>query len=385
MIGMLVWSPRRAGFTLGITQAIAYAASSYLPAILAKRMATEMGVTPAFVFGAFSAALLLVALLGRPLGRYVDRVGGRGLLITSSLIFTAGLVALALCQNALQLCVAWMVMGLGMALGLYDIAFAALVNWFGAEAKRSITGVTLIAGFASTIGWPLTTWMAEQHGWRGACLFWAAAHLLITLPLHLSLSPAGSGHRTVNAPQAASGPNGEARIMALLAVAFAAMAALSSAVSAHLPPLLAAIGVKPAMVLVAAALVGPAQVAARLGEFAILRRIHPLNSARLAVALFPIGAALLLIGGAPFAIVFAVLYGCGNGLFTISRGSVPLALFGAGSYGARLGSISIPGRIAQAGAPFVFALLMQASPALAVSVFAGLCIVGLGCLAAIRR
>jgi MFS family permease len=189
MTDRLAWGPRRAGLTLGVTQTIAYAASSYLPAILAARMAADLKVAPAFVFGVYSAALLLLAFLGQPLGHRVDRVGGRGLLAASNLLFAAGLVGLAVCRTPLQFCVAWMVMGLGMATGLYDIAFAALVDWFGPRGRRPITGVTLIAGFASTIGWPLTSWVADHHGWRGACLFWAGAHLLIALPLHLSLPP----------------------------------------------------------------------------------------------------------------------------------------------------------------------------------------------------
>jgi len=383
--GPLAWGPRRAGLTLGVTQTVAYAASSYLPAILATRMAADLRVTPAFVFGAYSAALLLLAFLGQPLGRRVDRVGGRGLLVASSLVFAAGLVALALCRTPLQACAAWMVMGLGMATGLYDIAFAALVDWFGPQGRRPITGVTLIAGFASTIGWPLTSWIADQHGWRGACLFWAGAHLLIGLPLHLSL-PRGGARRLPASPSAsADGAAGQTRAMILLAVAFGAMAAVGSAIAAHLPPLLVAVGATPVAALAAAALVGPAQVAARLGELVIVRRIHPLDSARLALALFPLGAALLLSGGAAFAAPFAVLYGCGNGLITIARGSVPLALFGPEGYGARLGLIATPGRIAQAIAPLAFALLIQASPVLAVAAFACLCVLGLGCLLAIRR
>lgn len=385
MTSLLAWGPRRAGLTLGVTQTIAYAASSYLPAVLATRMAADLNVAPALVFGAYSAALLLLAVLGQPLGRWVDRVGGRGLLAASSLVFAAGLVGLAVSRTPLQFCAAWMVMGLGMATGLYDIAFAALVDWFGADGRRPITGVTLIAGFASTIGWPLTTWVADHHGWRGACLFWAGAHLLVALPLHLSLPRGGARRLPASPPAKSEGAAGQTRVMILLAAAFAAMAAVGSAISAHLPPLLVGVGATPIAALAAAALVGPAQVAARLGEFVIVRRIHPLDSARLALALFPLGAALLLSGGAAFVAPFAILYGCGNGLITIARGSVPLALFGPDGYGARLGLISIPGRIAQAAAPFVFALLMQVSPALAVAVCASLCIVGLGCLAMIRR
>ena len=173
---------------------MAYAASSYLPAILADAMAADLELSIAFVFGAFSAALLLQAVLAQALGRLVDRLGGRIPLAASSLVFAAGLATLGLSHNPAQLVTAWLVMGLGVALGLYDIAFAGLVGWFGAEARRPITGGTLIAGFASTIGWPLTACFQAEAGWRGACLAWAAIHLLLTLPLHLSqaLAPLGA-------------------------------------------------------------------------------------------------------------------------------------------------------------------------------------------------
>ena len=337
------------------------------------------------MFGAFSAALLLQAVLAQALGRLVDRLGGRVPLIVSSLVFAAGLVALGLSQNPVQFVAAWLVMGLGMALGLYDIAFAGLVGWFGVEARRPITGVTLIAGFASTIGWPLTAWLQAEVGWRGACFAWAAIHLLLTLPLHLSLPRQGRRETTAPAAHAeASGPPASLKKRVLVAIAFAAMAAVGSAISAHLPRLLAGFGATPGAAIAAGALVGPAQVAARLAEFVVVRRVHPLTSARVSIALFPVGAGLLVLGGPAFAAPFAILYGCGNGLFTIARGSLPLALFGTANYGARLGAISIPGRVLQALAPLAVALVMQGSVRWTVILLAGLCGVGLACLMLIQ-
>lgn len=387
MSGPFAWGPRRAAVTLGVTQTVAYAASLYLPAILARPMAADLGVSTSFVFGAFSGALVLNALLGQVIGRAVDRQGGRRLLALSNLIFAAGLTGLALSPTPVTFVAAWLVMGLGMALGLYDTAFAGLVGWFGTAARNPITGVTLIAGFASTVGWPLTAWLEAGLGWRGACGVWAAAHLALALPLHLTL-PRGGG---ATHPDAARAPAGQAAPrgpvlaqMALMALAFAAMSTVSSAVSADLPPMLVALGAAPAAALAAAALVGPSQVAARLAEFAAMRRAHPLISARLAVALFPLGAALLLFGGPGFAPVFVILYGCGNGLFTIARGSLPLAVFGASGYGARLGLISIPSRFLQAGAPFGFAFLMERSPHDAVLALIALSGIGVICLLVLR-
>lgn len=385
---VFAWGIRRAVLTLGVTQTIGYAGSFYLPAILAEPMAKSVGATTPFVFGVFSGALLIQAVLAQVLGRLVDKRGGRLPLAASSLIFGAGLLCLGLAQSPLQLAAAWFVIGVAMALGLYDIAFAGLVGWFGADARRSITGVTLIAGFASTVGWPLTTWLAAHVSWRGACFAWAAAQLLIALPLHLTL-PRGPAEQLTPNDGAPSKrplqPGHSPRVqMVLVAIAFAAMAAVGSAVAAHLPSLLMALGASTAAAVGAGALVGPAQVLARVAEYTFVRRLHPLISARASVSLFPLGAAALLAFGPLMAAPFAILYGCGNGLFTIARGTLPLALFGSQNYGARLGAITIPGRFLQAAAPLGFAVLMQSSARISVAVLAGLCLLGLACLLALR-
>ena len=382
------FTPRRAVLTLGVTQTIGYACSSYLPATLAKPMAADVGMSTSGVFLAFSAALLLQAVTGPRVGRLVDQRGGRPPLTAASLLFAAGLVGLAISHTPAALIASWLIIGLGMSAGLYDIAFAGLVGWFGVDARRSITGVTLIAGFASTIGWPLTAWLEHEIGWRGACLAWAALNVLIALPLHLTLprAPAPRPAPAHDAPPvsdaAAPGDTGK---MVLMATAFAVLAAIGSAMSAHLPPMLNALGVGPAAAVGAAALVGPAQVAARLAEFALVRRIHPLVSGRVAVAMFPIGAGLLIAFGAIAAAPFTILYGAGNGLFTIVRGALPLALFGDRNYGRRLGVLNVPARLLQAVSPFVFALMLERSANLALGIMAVGSVLALGALLALRK
>lgn len=380
-------SPRRAVLTLGTTQTVGYACSSYLPASLAGSMAQGVGTSTAFVFGAFSGALLIHAFVGPAAGRAVDRSGARLPLSAASIVLALGLVGLSLSVTPLHLAAAWLVVGLGMAFGLYDIAFAGLVGWFGLDARRSITGVTLIAGFASTIAWPLTAWLDHEIGWRGACLVWAAANLVISLPLHLTLprdAPAALPHavQADDAPPEAAPAAGQ---MILLATALAVMAGIGSIMGAHLPPLLMAMGATAAAAIAAGMLVGPAQVAARLMEFILVRRIHPLVSGRVAVAAFPVGAGLLLALGPLAAMPFAILYGAGNGLFTIVRGTLPLALFGARNYGGRLGSLNVPARIVGALAPLAFALAMARSAELALAALIGLCLLALGCLLLLRR
>jgi hypothetical protein len=266
--------------------------------------------------------------------------------------------------------------GVGMGLGLYDAAFATMGRIYGVAARSSITGITLMAGFASTVGWPLTAWGLSAFGWRETCLAWALAHLLIGIPLNASL-PRTAQQRI--AEHGAPKPHLVMdRNMWLLAFAFATGWTISTAVAAHLPRLLEACGATEAEAIVAGMLIGPAQVAARIIEARFLKRSHPLLSARVCSALHPLGAALLLFGTATIP-VFALLHGAGNGILTIARGTVPLALYGPKNYGYRLGILGAPARIAQAGAPLLFGLLIERFGAGALAVSAGL---GLATLAA---
>ncbi|MEJ0070407.1 MAG: MFS transporter [Pseudomonadota bacterium] len=344
---------------LGTTQTLAWASSYYLPAILAVPMARELGLTTSWIFGAFSAALLLSAALGPAVGRAIDRRGGRDVLVVSNLVLAAGLGLLAIAQGPVVLVLGWIVLGIGIAAGLYDAAFATLAGLYGREARGAITGITLMAGFASTIGWPASAALDASLGWRGACLMWAGAHLLVGLPLNRWLIPAAPP------PGAAAAPAGEGAVprgaMVLLAFTFAAAWFVTGAMAAHLPRLLEAAGAGATGAIAAAALVGPAQVAARLAEFGLLRRAHPLISARLAALLHPVGAAALLaIAGGPVgAAAFALFHGAGNGLLTIARGTLPLAIFGPAGYGLRTGLLGAPARATQAFAPFLFGLVLD--------------------------
>ncbi len=345
---------------LGTTQTLAWASSYYLPAILADPIARELGIPGTAVFAAFSAALLLSAALGPAVGRAIDRRGGRGVLCLSNLVFAAGLASLAAAHGPVLLTAAWLVLGAGMALGLYDSAFATLAGLYGHDARGAITGITLIAGFASTVGWPLTAFLDEAVGWRDACLAWAGLHLLVGLPLNRFLVPPAAPPPPEDAAAATMRGDAASRgAMALLAFVFAATWVVSTGMAAHLPRLLQAAGASASGAIAAAALVGPAQVAARLVEFGLMRRAHPLALARIATVLHPAGAVALVLFGGPAAAVFTVLHGAGNGLLTIAKGTLPLALFGPAGYGLRTGVLSVPARVAQAGAPLLFGLLLD--------------------------
>nr|WP_275253670.1 MFS transporter [Achromobacter xylosoxidans] len=358
---------------MGTAQTLAWASSYYLPAMLAAPMAADLGVATPTVFAAFSGAMVVSALVGPWAGLAIDRHGGRVVLAGTSLVFALGLGMLGFAQGLWTMVIAWLVIGAAMGAGLYEAAFSSLVRLYGQHARGAITGITLLAGFASTVGWPLSAWMEARFGWRNACLGWAGIHLLIGLPLNAWLptlpSPA-QPERTAAAdpaqaiasaspsPVAAAGGAGYAT--ALLAFVFAATWFISTAMATHLPRMLEAAGATLAAAVAVGALVGPAQVAGRVLEFGLLRRVHPLLSARLAALAHPAGVTVLLMAGPVAAPLFAILHGAGNGILTIAKGTLPLVLFGAQGYGARQGWLMLPARIAQALAPLIFGLALDA-------------------------
>lgn len=368
---------------LGTAQTLAWGSSYYLPAILADPIANGLGLSRTVVFGVFSGSLPVSALLGPSVGRAIDTHGGRGMLALSNLVLAAGLVLLALTQGIVTLVAAWTVLGVGMAMGLYDPAFATLAGLYGRAARGPITGITLIAGFASTVGWPLSALLDAHFGWRGACLVWAALNLLIGLPLNRLLIPRAPPPVRATEVEETAGPAPRGA-MPLLAFVFAATWFVTGAMAAHLPRLLEIAGASATAAIAAAALVGPAQVGARLVEFGALKRVHPVVSARLATVLHPIGAIVLMAIGPSAITAFAVLHGAGNGLLTIAKGTLPLAIFGPVSYGLRNGILAAPARAAQAASPLIFGLLIDWLGVGALAISAGMSIAALLALMALR-
>lgn len=369
---------------LGIGQMVAWASSYFLLAILAVPMARDLGTRPAVAYGAFSFALIVSGLLGPAAGRLIDRRGGRQMLMTSNIGFAIGLAALAAAQDTVMLFAAWTLLGLAMSAGLYEAAFATLVAHYGQAARRPMTGATLISGFTSTIGWPITTLLEDHLGWRGACLSWAMLHLVIALPLHAGmplragrplhagLPPHGGPQNSRGAPSTPPAdttasadphphpPPTRPRLTAfLLSYSFAVTFFLATTMASHLPRLLQAVGCTLAVGVAVGALIGPAQVGVRLLELSVLRRLDPLRLAQAAAFAYPIGAAAVLVLGSSAAPVFALLYGAGNGILAVARGTLPLVLFGAQGYGARQGVLTMPAKMAQAGAPLAVGLALD--------------------------
>lgn len=358
---------------LGTTQTLAWASSYYLPAILGAPIAAALGLPASVFFGIFSGSLLLGAALSPLVGRLIDTHGGRAVLTASNAVLAMGLALLGLAQGIVSLAIAWVFLGIGMAIGLYDPAFATLTRLYGRGARAPITGITLIAGFASTVGWPASAWFEHAFGWRDACLIWAGLNLFAALPLNwLVIPPAPplpAAEEREPTVLEAKPPRGA---MPILAFYFCATAFVTGAMAAHLPRFLEAAGASEAAAIAAGALVGPAQVAARLVEFGLLRSIHPVWSARVAAVMHPLGAAVLGALGPAGVALFALLHGAGNGLITIARGTLPLAIFGPDGYGLRTGILAAPARVALSAAPFVFGVLLDWIGTFAIAVSAGL-------------
>jgi hypothetical protein len=265
--------------------------------------------------------------------------------------------------------VGWTAMGLGMALSLYDAAFATIGRLLGNAATPVITGVTLFAGFASTVGWPAGALLIGRYGWRATLLFYAALQLAMILPMMLLVLPRElppPAPRPANQPGAAGAARGPAGTLACLSGFFTLRWFLTSGVAVFALPLLRGNGLSAGEAVFAAALIGPGQVAGRLLEWSAGRRFGLLSRARVAAWVMPAAVLLLLLPGPVAAAGFALGYGMSNGILTINRGTLPMALFGPAGYAALLGWLAVPVLLAQAAAPTVLAPVMAVLPGHAV-------------------
>lgn len=352
---------------LGVTQIIGYGTTYYAFAILAGPIADHVGWPVSWVFGALSLSLLVGGFAAPRVGRMIDRYGAASVMTVGSIATAVALVLVALAPNGPLLVAALCLVEIAATLVLYDAAFAAIVQICGPAGRLRITHLTLIAGFASTLFWPLTAWLSAQLSWQAVFLVFAALNALVCLPLHLliarrhpfcSAGRAGGGEAVVTAaelPDALAG-----RAMVLVALGFALSGFLLSALLAQMVPALQAIGLGAAALLVST-LFGPAQVFVRFVNMAAGSERHPLTITMVAMAL-PLLAVLILTASSPSvlgAAVFAVLLGFGSGLKSIVQGSLPLALFGSASYGVRLGRLALVRQFLAATAPFGFALGLE--------------------------
>lgn len=358
--------------SLGITLILSWGSSYYLPAVLAAPIAQDTGWPLAWVVSGLSIGLLVGGFASPFVGRVIQRNGGRGVLAAGSVLLAAGLAGLALAPSLGAFLCAWVALGAGMSAALYDAAFGTMGRLYGREARSAITTLTLWAGFASTICWPFSTWLVEAYGWRSACLAYAVLHLAVALPAHLLLIPKAESavdQTTGTDARAARSPAGSSPlpIFVLLAGIQTLAALVASTLSVHLLALLELRGLTMAEAVGLGALIGPAQVGARVLEMLVGRRHHPMVAMTVSIGMIATGIALLALH-VPLPGLALILYGGGNGLHTIARGALPLVLFDPRHYSLVLGRLALPSLIVQAAAPTLGAWLLVGDGTLLLSV-----------------
>jgi MFS family permease len=378
---------------LGLTQIIGYGTLYYGFAILAPQIAASFGWPVSHLFGALSAGLMSAGLVSPLSGRLMDRHGSAAMMAVGSLVAAFLLIVLALADNGWTFAGGLFVLELVTTLVLYNAAFACLVQTTGHDASRRITHLTLIAGFASTIFWPLTTWLQAALSWREIYGLFALMNLFICFPLHLFLMR-GRGSEVASPPPHLNAgadmilpPGKRRRAFILVAAGFSFGGFLLSGILAQMVPLLSAAGLGSAAVAVAA-LFGPAQVLVRFINMTAGSGRHPITVTLISAAMLPLAAAILAILAPSLtgAVAFAMMFGFGSGLNSIVKGTLPLALFGREAYGETLGRISSAQFVATSVAPFALALVVERFGATAALVsMAAIGALGFGAFLALRR
>jgi MFS family permease len=363
-----VGPPKRGALVtaLGVIQIISWGSSYYLPAVLARPIVADTGWSLPWVVGGLSLGLLAGGMASPHIGRTIEERGGRLVLSGSSILFAFGFGCLSLATNLPVYLAAWLIIGLAMGSGLYDATFATLGRIYGQKARPVITILTLFGGFASTVCWPLTAFLAAEFGWRGACLVYAGLHLAVCLPLNLFVLPRGKPAPSSIAsdraappafPEDGSSSRRKTVQFVLLTTIITLNSGLVAVISVHLLSILQTRGMGMAAAVALGALLGPAQVGARMTELAFGRFYHPIWTLVASMTLVATGLTLML-NQFQIAAVALIIYGGGVGLGSIARGTVPLKLFGPLGYAALLGRMALPSLLVQALSPSLASFLM---------------------------
>ena len=349
---------------LGITQIISWGTLYYSIAVLGASMRAELGISAPALFGAYSASLMIGAVVAPTVGRAIDRYGGRRVMSIGSTIAAIALLAIAHVHSVVALYAAWALAGIAMAMTMYDAAFATLSQHSGTSYRKALTALTLMGGLASTVFWPTSLKGLEWYGWRDTFVFFALLQLLVCLPLHLVFVPRGI---SVTAAAQAGTTHGDgtlpahARRIAFvgLACAFAFNGFIVSVLTVHLINILQRQGLTLETAVWIGSFFGPMQVAGRILEFSVGRRFasRTIGVLALSALVVAVGVLLALDGQVAVALLFAVIFGFSNGVVTIVRGTVPAELFGRVGYGRILGNLAAPALVARAIAPLAFAPL----------------------------
>lgn len=371
-------------WALGLTQIIGYGTLYYSFGTLAPSMAADFGWPEEWVFGILSGSLLVGGLVAPISGRWADRFGAARLMVWGSLAAAASLVLCALAPEGIIFILGLIAIEVTSTTVLYATAFAALAQASTKGAQRSITHLTLIAGFASTVFWPVTTWLHGFLDWRQVYLVYAAINVVACVPVHFWLARTQRRRaETMAKPEAVPPlvpPERQRTAFPLMLLGFALAGFVSSAITVHMVPMLAALGTGGAGVL-ATILFGPSQVLSRLLNLQFGRGLSQPALAVIASVTLPVGLGVLLLTAPsmPGTVAFAILFGLGGGLSSIVSGTLPLALFGSAGYGQRLGAISSARLLASSVAPFAFSLVAaSASTFIAVGLVALVAVIEAG-------
>ena len=344
---------------IGAAQLVSWGTLFYAIGVLGPSMRADLGVSEIFLFGAFTAGLLVSGTLAPLVGRWVDDRGGRLVLSAGSIVASVALLLLATSTHPVVLVVGWALAGAAMAACLYDAAFATLSQHAGARYRVAVTTVTLYGGFASTVFWPLSYLLMQAWGWRVTLGIYAGMHLFLCLPVHLCFIPKRFGTTPARGPAAQSAMPADSGAVRLrwLAASFVIATFIFSVFAVHLVSLLTTAGLTAAQAVSLSMLVGPMQVVGRVAELGFGRHLRAVTVGMASFALLLLSVVSLLVvnGVGIAALVFVAAYGCGNGLLTIVRGTAPAELFGREGIGGILGYLSRASLYSRALAPAAFA------------------------------
>jgi len=354
---------RRTVVCLGFSQIVCWGVSYYLIGIFGEMIAAEMNWSRPLVYGGFSAALVVMGLTSPLTGSVIDRHGGKRVMVAGSVLTALACAMLAAATSIAVYYAAWLCLGVAMRMTLYEAAFASLARIGGPQARRPIAQVTLFGGLASTTFWPLGQALADVLGWRGAVLVYAGFALL-TVPLHLAIPDTRFDTRDRIARPSVPAPSfrGQALLAASLYATITTLASfLNSGMSAHMIPILAGLGLAASASVWIATLRGVGQSLSRLTDVLFGGGLHPLQLNLIAALILPFAFAIGLLSGDWLiaAMAFAFGYGAGNGIATITRGTLPLVLFDIRSYGALTGRLLVPSFLLAALAPMGYAFVIE--------------------------
>jgi Major Facilitator Superfamily len=354
---------------LGITQITAWGTSYYCLGVLAGPIGRDTAWSRGFVFLGFTVALLAMGIVSNAVGRAIDRHGGRAVMTLGTVLVSGGLFALSQVHSEAAYLVVWAFLGVGMRLCLYDAAFAALVQVAPSRGRQAISYLTLFGAFASSVFWVVGHALEEQLGWRQTLVVFALINLVVCLPLHwfglARREPDGRVGPAGGPVESPDGPPLEGTTRSIAIALFALIMSLNGfvfgVISVQLVSLLEAAGLATAAAVWVASLKGVAQFGGRVVEIVFARNLRAITVGRIAIGVLPPALALLLAGtgSLPLVLAFTLLMGASQGVITIVRGAVPLALFGARGYGAVLGLIATPVLVVNAAAPTVFAWIVD--------------------------